>query len=32
MEIKPIFNALLRNRTGAFLIAVQIALTLGCCC
>ena len=28
MEIKPIFNALLRNRTGAFLIAVQVALTL----
>ena len=28
MEIQPIFNALVRNRTGAMLIALQIALTL----
>ncbi|MDA1298913.1 MAG: ABC transporter permease [Proteobacteria bacterium] len=28
MEIGPIFRALLRNRTGAILIAVQIAFTL----
>ncbi len=28
MEIKPIFNALMRNRTGALLIAIQVALTL----
>lgn len=28
MEIRPIFSALLRNRAGAILVAVQIALTL----
>jgi putative ABC transport system permease protein len=28
MEIRPIFNALLRNRTSALLIAIQVALTL----
>lgn len=28
MEIKPIINALLRNRIGALLIAIQVALTM----
>ena len=28
MEVRPIFSALLRNKTGAFLISLQIALTL----
>jgi putative ABC transport system permease protein len=28
MEIRPIFSALLRSKTGAFLIAAQVALTL----
>ncbi|MEM9058026.1 MAG: cell division protein FtsX, partial [Pseudomonadota bacterium] len=28
MELRPIFSALLRNKTGAFLISLQIALTL----
>ena len=28
MEIRPIFSALLRNRAGAILVAVQIAITL----
>lgn len=28
MEIRPIVSALLRNKTGALLIAAQIALTL----
>jgi putative ABC transport system permease protein len=28
MEIQPILNALVRNRSGALLIAIQIALTL----
>jgi putative ABC transport system permease protein len=29
MEIRPILSTLLRNRTGALLIAAQVALTLG---
>jgi putative ABC transport system permease protein len=28
MEIRPIFSSLLRNKTGALLIAMQVALTL----
>jgi hypothetical protein len=28
MEIRPILSALLRNRAGAILVALQIALTL----
>jgi putative ABC transport system permease protein len=28
MEIRPILSALLRNRAGAVLVAVQIAITL----
>ena len=32
MEIRPIFSALLRNKTGAILIALQIALTLAIVC
>ncbi|MGD8379591.1 MAG: ABC transporter permease [Gammaproteobacteria bacterium] len=32
MDIRPIFNAMLRNRTGAVLIALQIALTLAIVC
>ena len=28
MEIRPILSTLLRNRTGAILIALQIALTM----
>jgi putative ABC transport system permease protein len=28
MEIRPIFSSLLRNKTGAFLIAAQVALSL----
>lgn len=29
MEIKPIFSALLRNKTGPILVALQVALSLG---
>lgn len=32
MEIRPILSALLRNKTGAVLIALQIALTLAIIC
>ena len=32
MEIRPILSALLRNKTGAVLIALQIALTLAILC
>src|SRR5262245_51391965 len=32
MEIGPIFSALLRSRTGAVLIAAQVALTLAIIC
>lgn len=32
MEIRPILSALLRNKTGAVLIALQIALTLAIVC
>ncbi len=32
MEIRPIFSALLRNKTGAILIALQIAITLAIIC
>lgn len=32
MEIRPILSALLRNKTGAILIALQIALTLAIIC
>ena len=32
MEIRPIFSAMLRNKTGAILIALQIALTLAIVC
>ena len=32
MEIRPILSALLRNKTGAILIALQIALTLAIVC
>jgi putative ABC transport system permease protein len=32
MEIRPILSAMLRNKTGAILIAVQIALTLAIVC
>src|SRR5579859_6769750 len=32
MEIRPILSALLRNKTGAVLIALQIALTLSIIC
>lgn len=32
MEIRPILSALLRNKTGAILIATQIALTLAIIC
>ncbi len=32
MEIRPILSALLRNKTGAVLIAMQIALTLAILC
>jgi putative ABC transport system permease protein len=32
MEIRPILSTLLRNRTGALLIAAQVALTLGILC
>ena len=32
MEIRPILSALLRNKTGAILIALQIALTLAILC
>ena len=28
MEIRPILSSLLRNKTGALLIAMQVALTL----
>ena len=28
MEIRPILSAMLRNKTGAVLVALQIALTL----
>ena len=28
MEIRPILSALLRNRAGAILVALQIAITL----
>ena len=28
MEIKPIFSALMRNKTGPILVAVQVALSL----
>ena len=28
MEIRPILSALLRNKTGAMLVAVQVALSL----
>jgi putative ABC transport system permease protein len=28
LDIRPVFSALLRNRTGALLVAVQIAITL----
>ena len=28
MEIRPIFSSLLRNKTGALLIAAQVALSL----
>ncbi len=32
MEIRPILSALMKNRTGALLIAAQVALTLGILC
>jgi putative ABC transport system permease protein len=32
MEIRPILSAMLRNKTGAILIALQIALTLAIVC
>jgi putative ABC transport system permease protein len=32
MEIRPIVSALLRNRTGALLVALQIAITLAVLC
>ena len=32
MEIRPILNAMMRNKTGAILIALQIALTLAIVC
>lgn len=32
MDIRPIFSAMLRNKTGAILIALQIALTLAIVC
>ena len=32
MEIRPILSALLRNKTGAILIALQIAITLAIIC
>src|SRR4249919_4170514 len=32
MEIRPIISAMLRNKTGAILIAAQVALTLGILC
>jgi len=32
MEIRPILSALLRNRTGALLVALQIAITLAVLC
>lgn len=32
MELRPILSALLRNRTGALLIAAQVALTLAVLC
>jgi len=32
MEIRPIFSAMLRSKTGAILIAAQVALTLGILC
>ena len=32
MEIRPILSAMLRNKTGAILIAAQVALTLGILC
>ena len=32
MEIRPIISAMLRSKTGAILIAAQIALTLGILC
>ena len=28
MEIRPIFSAMMRNRTGSVLVALQIAITL----
>ena len=28
MELRPIFSTLMRNKTGAILIALQVALTL----
>ena len=32
MEVRPIVSALLRNRTGALLVALQIAITLAVLC
>jgi putative ABC transport system permease protein len=32
MEIRPILSALIRNRTGALLVALQIAITLAVLC
>ena len=32
MEIRPILSALMRNRTGAMLVALQIAITLAVLC
>lgn len=32
MEIRPIFNALMRNRAGLILIALQVAITLAIVC
>ncbi len=32
MEIRPILSALMRNRTGALLVALQIAITLAVLC
>ena len=32
MEIRPVFNALMRNKAGLLLIAVQVAITLAIVC